>query len=174
MAAGDFDGDQVDDLAIGANKEDHSGKTAPGRVTVIYGSNGGGLNVNDSATFTQETFGVSNSAENNDRFGETLAVGNFDGDNYDDLVVGVPYEDWGGDNSGLIHVLFGSNGGLMGNRQPNLYTERGRRHAGAKRLLRLGPGGRQTLTTADTRSDLAVSAPWEGFRQQGTGPLSVR
>ena len=164
LTAGDFDGDGADDLAISANKKDHSGKTAPGQVTVIYGS-GGGLDTSHFAAFRQGNSGVSDSPENNDRFGETLASGNFDGDAYDDLVVGVPNEDSSGDNSGMIHVLFGSGSGLTGIGSQAFNQS----HLGDDRE----PDDRFGFALAvgdfngDTKSDLAASAPWEGGDNKG-------
>ena len=47
-----------------------------------------------------------------DRFGYALAAGSFDAGNYDDLAIGVPYEDYSGVNAGIVQVMFGDVGGL--------------------------------------------------------------
>ncbi len=51
--------------------------------------------------------------ENGDQFGTALAVGDINGDNYADLVIGTPYEgyDIGGD-VGSVSVIYGAGGGL--------------------------------------------------------------
>jgi hypothetical protein len=52
-------------------------------------------------------------AENGDHFGQTLVAGDLDGDEFCDLVVGIPSEDVNGiENAGSVHVIYGSNGGL--------------------------------------------------------------
>ena len=43
----------------------------------------------------QDVSGVVGSAEPGDRFGESLAVGDFDNDGFMDLAIGVPDEDFG-------------------------------------------------------------------------------
>jgi hypothetical protein len=52
----------------------------------------------------------SNENETNDRFGEVLAVGDFNGDNKDDLAVGTPGE---GNERGAVYLFKGSAFGLL-------------------------------------------------------------
>ena len=81
-----------------------------GVVHILYGSRDG-LTADDWQVWQQLE------ADANDRFGYTLASGNFDGDNYADLAVGVPYEDVGFPevrDAGAVDVLYGSAGGLSG------------------------------------------------------------
>jgi hypothetical protein len=48
-----------------------------------------------------------------DAFGSALAAGDFDGDGFDDLTVGVPDEDIGVSvDAGAVNVLYGSAAGL--------------------------------------------------------------
>jgi FG-GAP repeat protein len=54
----------------------------------------------------QDSNGVPGGAENNDHFGGALAFGDFNGDGYDDLAVGVPGEN---NDAGVVHVFY-SNG----------------------------------------------------------------
>ena len=65
--------------------------SAPGRSTSCSAPRGG-LSGAGSQLFTQDTAGVGSTAEEFDNFGAALAVGNFNGDDFDDLAVGVPGE----------------------------------------------------------------------------------
>jgi hypothetical protein len=83
-------------------------------VTIIYGTRDNGLSTGSapaSRLIHQESPSVLDSAEANDRFGEALAAGDFNGDTFSDLAVVVP-----GDNA--IQIFQGAEGGLQlaGNR----------------------------------------------------------
>ena len=111
LATGDFDGDGFDDLAVGAPGKDVDGQEQAGSVFVLPGGSGG-LTASGSQEWNQNA-GLDDSAEAYDRFGSTLAAGDFDADTFDDLVVGVPNE-WDGSSpqEGAIQVILGSASGL--------------------------------------------------------------
>src|SRR5262245_44563170 len=90
---GDSDGDGKDDLAIGVPNEDIESVVADagGAVNVLFGASSG-IVVTDDLLFSQETVGISDTAESLDTFGRALAWGDFDGDGFDDLAIGVPGE----------------------------------------------------------------------------------
>jgi cytolysin (calcineurin-like family phosphatase) len=114
VATGDFNGDGLDDLAVGAPQEDVDGKNDAGLVHVVYGSPVLGLTAKKEQ-WSQDSPGIKGAVEDNDQFGYALAIGDFDCDGYDDLAVGVPKEDLEGnskDNAGLVNVIYGSAGGL--------------------------------------------------------------
>jgi hypothetical protein len=112
LAAGDFDGDGYDDLAIGVPGEDYGGKNSVGAVNVVYGSSSG-LSALGDQFWHQDVTGTQDTAEESDHFGQTLTTGDFDGDGYDDLAVGVPDENNGSiANSGAAHAFYGADGGL--------------------------------------------------------------
>jgi hypothetical protein len=85
-------------------------------VVVIYSGSAAGLHTT-SATFVYPgSKGVAGDNEHGDYFGATLAVGGFDDDERDDLVIGVPGETYALDTSdpgsnnyhdGIVQVLFG-------------------------------------------------------------------
>jgi hypothetical protein len=53
-------------------------------------------------------------AEAGDNFGATLAVGDFNNDNFTDLAIGVPDEDIEDVvDAGLVHMVYGSASGLL-------------------------------------------------------------
>ena len=91
LAAGDFNGDGRDDLAIGV-KEDVGDVQHAGAVHVLYGSTSG-LKSNGSQFWHQNKPGINNACEDEDYFGDALSAGDFDGDGRDDLAIGVPGED---------------------------------------------------------------------------------
>jgi len=97
LAAGDFDCDGFFDLAIGIPGEDVSGQADAGAVLVLQGSAIGLITSNllgyEPQRFNQGIASVGGSAEAGDRFGQALAVGNFDFGSGRDLAVGIPGED---------------------------------------------------------------------------------
>ena len=120
VVSGDFNGDGVFDLAVGIPFEDiTSGGSVlsnAGAVHVMYGAAPDGISFSWDQFWHQDSPGVEGSAEYNDQFGKTLAVGNFNGDEYDDLVVGIPFEDFENgitiENAGSVIVIYGSSSGL--------------------------------------------------------------
>jgi hypothetical protein len=108
-----FDHDGFGDLAIGVPFEDLSTIVDAGGVSVLYGSDASGLTASGDQYWNQDGSGVLDSAETSDIFGSALAVGDFDGDDYADLAIGVPYQDVGGHlHAGAVHILYGSSSGL--------------------------------------------------------------
>ena len=107
-AYGDFNGDGYDDLAIGVPGEDYS-SYAPGhrgrQRDLRLGRRAVRRRQPANQLWTQDSYGIQDFAKANDRFGTALAVGNFNGDGYDDLAIGVPGEDGG---AGAVNVLYGS------------------------------------------------------------------
>jgi hypothetical protein len=114
LAAGDVNGDGASDLAVGVPGEDVGTIVDAGAVNMLFGA-AGGLSGSGSQLFTQASPGVVDAAETSDRFGRALAVGDVDGDGFDDLTVGVPAEDVGAVfDAGAVNVLKGAAGGLTG------------------------------------------------------------
>jgi len=114
LAACDFDGDGFEDLAVGSPRESLGpGIEGAGSVAVLFGSTSG-PDAQRLQVFTQDTPGVPESSEANDQFGDALACGDFDGDGFADLVVGVPREAIGTvASAGVAIVLPGSSSGLV-------------------------------------------------------------
>jgi hypothetical protein len=114
LAIGDFDGDGYHDLAVGVLFEDLSGLVNAGVVHIIYGTSTG-LSANGDQLFDQEDATSATTVEADDRFGFSLAAGDFNGDGYDDLAVGSPTEDINADvDAGVVIVMYGSSSGLTG------------------------------------------------------------
>ena len=95
LAAGDFDNDGHDDLAIRIACEDVVAVVDAGAVQIAYGTPTG-LDPTAGDQFWQQNIAGTGTVDAFDSFGFSLAVGNFDNDNYDDLAIGIIGEDAGG------------------------------------------------------------------------------
>jgi hypothetical protein len=115
LGAGDFNGDGYDDLAIGAYGEDVGAISGAGAVNVVYGS-ATGLSTSGPVAdqiWTQAAIGRSADGAR-DWLGWSLAVGNFNGDEEDDLAIGAPGKDVAGfEHAGAVLTLYGSGIGLL-------------------------------------------------------------
>jgi hypothetical protein len=103
----DFNNDGHADLVIGVPGGDRASISNAGRAIIMYG-NTAGINDDHSAVFHQNTPGVANRCDPNDRLGSAVGWGDFNGDGFDDAAVGVPNEDIGSaSRAGAVHVLYG-------------------------------------------------------------------
>jgi FG-GAP-like repeat/FG-GAP repeat len=163
LAVGDFDGDGFADLAVGVTFEDVGAIVDAGAVNVLYGT-ASGLTGSGSQLFTQDSPGVGSSAEREDNFGSTLAAGDFDGDGFADLAVGVWRENVGtAVNGGAVNVVYGTAGGLAGTGSQFLTQDSpgvpGVVEADDEFGFALGAGD----FNRDRFADLAVGAPGEDY-----------
>ncbi len=127
LAAGDFNGDGYHDLAIGSPGEDIDSIQNAGAVVILYGS-WLGLSSAGAHSYHQGKQGVLGTPEIGDRFGYSVAAGDFNADGRDELAIGVPFENLTMQNcdefddldgsflttrkdAGAIHVL---NGHMLG------------------------------------------------------------
>lgn len=137
---GDFNGDGFADLAIDAQ----SANGGAGAVIVMYGSTSG-LTTTRSQYWALGMPGVAGPRRTaaGDGFGAALTVGDFNGDGYADLAIGVP-------GKGGVLVLYGSRAGLT--------------TAGSQWLAGVGLLSGSALAAGDLNSDgfddLAVGAPF--------------
>jgi hypothetical protein len=107
LAAGDFDADGRDDLAVGVPFEDINDIVDAGVVHVVRGS-AEGLTAGGSTLFSAATTGTG-APTAGDRYGWALAAGDFDGSGFQDLAIGVPYRDVGpAVNAGMANLIFGA------------------------------------------------------------------
>ncbi|MBL0040740.1 MAG: FG-GAP repeat protein [Xanthomonadales bacterium] len=104
LAAGDFNRDGFDDLAIGVAGEDLvNGGVNVGSVIVANGS-AAGIVLGTRTVINLDSSGRSRSG---DRYGATLASGDFNNDNVDDLAVGIPNRKDGSSTiKGAVHLVF--------------------------------------------------------------------
>lgn len=179
LASGDFDGNGVEDLAIGAQNEDlglDGGGEAvdAGSVSILYASPTGLVSLG-AQTFTQESPGMSDSAEYGDRFSQVTA-GDFDADGFTDLAIGAygeGFEGGGHTSCGAVHVIYGSPAGLSAAREQ--YHGQAGWNVGANEDF---DGFGTVLATGEFRghglSSLVIGSPFEGLSgEEDAGLVSV-
>jgi hypothetical protein len=118
LASGDFNGDGFGDLVTSTR---HIGGCPVftgslcvenrGNLLVTYGASSAANLVHEE--INQASPNVAGTAQDGARWGETLAVGDFDGDGFDDLAVGAPSKGTiSPDETGSVTLLFGGAQGL--------------------------------------------------------------
>jgi hypothetical protein len=143
-ATGDVNGDNFDDLVIGASLNDDT-RTDEGAVFLHFGS---ALGISESATWTLaggQAFMY---------FGSVLAiVGDTNGDNRDDLLVGAPGYDAANTDDGAAYLYFGTPTGFANSADWSLTGD----------AENMGLGGTVSAagdTNADSFADILIGAPY--------------
>lgn len=155
LASGDFNGDEYDDLAVGVPREDIKNKNDAGAVNILYGSNFGFLE-GKHIQLIQE-YPILEKFEGDDLFGYSLASGNFNGDKYDDLAIGVPHEDVAikDNKAGAVDILYGSKDRFNRTKAEHLYQTKGKPEYNDRFGMAVASGDFDN----NGRYDLAVGVP---------------
>ena len=115
LAAGDFDGDTYEDLAIGhykANRQDVWYQVPEGGVYVVHGS-AAGLDANRLQIWNQDDPSIEGAGGYEDGFATAVVSCDFDGNGRSDLAISVPGEDVGAaTDAGVVQVLYDTPQGL--------------------------------------------------------------
>ncbi|TDR40123.1 FG-GAP repeat protein [Tahibacter aquaticus] len=114
LAAGDFDNDGYDDLAIGSLNEAVGTVDEAGAVMIEYGT-ASGITSARGTLVTRNSDGLTFDPLEGDRFGYSLASGDFDADGYDDLAIGATGARCtdGTTKGGAVIVMYGSASGIV-------------------------------------------------------------
>ncbi len=154
LAAGDFNHDGFDDLAVGAPFYDQQA----GAAFVLYGS---GPARNWPGGLVEGGADILNGPANS-QFGAALASADFDDDGYDDLVVGAPHANTGQflpNYSGMVRVLYGPFGGFI--IREHDWTQSGAGQGASEAGDEFGAALITGDFNGDGHSDLAVGVPGE-------------
>ena len=117
LACGDFNGDGVDDLAVGApgsyGTHANAGDVNVGRFYIFDGARDVGI-TGAPRWFTQDNggFGAFADQDKLDKFGAAIVAGDFNGDGNDDLAVGAPGDQDAG-VGGSVAILSGPIGMVL-------------------------------------------------------------
>ncbi len=112
-SAGDINGDGFDDVIVGAYLADQNSQYGSGSSYVIFGK-ASGFSSNIDVTSLDGTSGFRLDGEQlNDNLGWSVSsAGDINQDGFDDLIIGTPFTDINGVNSGSAYVLFGKASGF--------------------------------------------------------------
>ncbi len=182
LAAGDINGDGYADLAVGIPRRDFIWGMVPdaGAVTVIYGSKNGldaVTGILDNQSLYQGCTNAIGTFAANETFGNALSMGDYNGDGFSDLVVGVPRDGESGvGNSGAVQVFYGSAGGLLTvGLGDDLIIYQG--YTGIAGTAESGDGFGRSLASGDFDNDgyddLVVGVPDENVNFVEDGALHV-
>jgi hypothetical protein len=101
---GDFNGDGIADMIIGAPGASQSS----GAAYVVFGNPLGFPDELDLSDLALSTGIVIEGEQAGDRFGGSVAfIGDFDAEGHDDVIVGASFADYVGTDSGASYVVFG-------------------------------------------------------------------
>lgn len=163
---GDLDGDDIQDLAVAAERDDDGGEDF-GAVWILFMNPDGTVKGHQKISATSG--GFTGQLDVNDQFGQAVtAPGDLNGDGIQDLAVGAEFDDDGANKAGAIWLLHLNRNGTVQSHQKISST------SGNFTKLRKNSEFGQALTALgdlnrDGINDIAVSsdADKDGGRQRG-------
>lgn len=170
VAAGDFDGDGCDDLAVGM-----PGRSSDaGSAKVFYGHPEGDLMAR-TTHLNRNLDGMPGDRNPLDRFGESLATGDINGDGFAELAIAVPGDGFGSPVYGTTIVLYGSASGIFQDDAPIAPQNWNQNTAGVPDYRENGDGYGLNAAIADFDGDgygdLALGYPHEDVQINADGAV---
>lgn len=107
--AGDVNGDGLDDIIVGSDRNDATGNGAGGAY-VIYGRAGERAAIGLDVLTSADGFAIRGAAAGDFAGTDVAAAGDVNGDGMDDLIVGAPLNDTGAPDAGAAYVIYGRTG----------------------------------------------------------------
>ncbi len=105
--AGDFNGDGVGDVIVGATGDDNT-QVNSGSAFIFFGGKTGTFSADDADV-------ILNGQSDSDSFGIAVSTaGDFNGDGLGDVIVGAYFDDNNGESSGSAFIFFGGKTGTLG------------------------------------------------------------
>ena len=163
-SAGDINGDGLADLIIGAPEAGPDGREDAGSAYVIFGKTSGWSNIDLANLAPGDGFRIDGAAAGDNTGYSVSSAGDFNGDGYDDLIIGAPYAN---DRAGSAYVIFGKAPGFGDIDLANFSAADGFRIDGVPGYLVGGQAGHAVASAGDVDgdgySDLVVGVPGSGL-----------
>jgi hypothetical protein len=185
LAAGNFDDDGGDDLAIGVPNE-RTRRITPGgtqldergAVVVLYSADRGRLASDNTIIFTASSTAGVPIVQMDESYGLVLVAGDFDGNGSDDLAIGDPRRDAAAaTGAGAVHVMYGATAGRslrLSTQGSQLWTQDSASiHGLCEQDDRFGSALAAADFNGDGRSDLASGVPLENVGEPNGGAVNV-
>jgi len=111
-AAGDVNNDGRNDVIIGREQDDYSGRTDSGIAYVIFGT-ATQTTIDLNALGAAQGFKIAGAAALDYTGTAVASVGDVNGDGYGDVAVGANGSDTGGTSSGAVYIIWGKTSGTL-------------------------------------------------------------